>query len=208
MKKIFVFVLLSVFNYGIANAQLDDILKKATSAATSAAKGNSTVESLVGVISSKLIPNSQQIVGTWVYQEPAIMLTSSNSLKQYASSAVTKSLEQKLQSYLTKAGFTKGKSSITFNADKSFVINYGTKSVKKGTYTLENNEVRLTFAGKTKPCNVVPQLDNGSLIVVMDATKFKTFMENIGAQVSQLSTVTSALKQMDGMKIGVRCTKK
>ena len=81
MKKIFVFVLLSVFNYGIANAQLDDMLKKATSAATSAAKGNSTVESLVGVISSKLIPNSQQIVGTWVYQEPAIMLTSSNSLK-------------------------------------------------------------------------------------------------------------------------------
>ena len=197
MKKIFVFVLLSVFNYGIANAQLDDMLKKATSAATSAAKGNSTVESLVGVISSKLIPNSQQIVGTWVYQE----------LKQYASSAVTKSLEQKLQSYLAKVGFTKGKSSITFNADKSFVIKYGTKSVKKGTYTLENNEVRLTFTGKTTPCNVTPQLDNGSLVVVMDATKFKVFMQNLGAQVSQLSTISSALKQMDGMKIGARFTK-
>ena len=207
MKKIFVFVLLSVFNYGIANAQLDDILKKATSAATSAAKGNSTVESLVGVISSKLIPNSQQIVGTWVYQEPAIMLTSSNSLKQYASSAVTKSLEQKLQSYLAKVGFTKGKSSITFNADKSFVIKYGTKSVKKGTYTLQNNEVRLTFTGKTTPCNVTPRLDNGSLVVVMDATKFKVFMQNLGAQVSQLSTISSALKQMDGMKIGARFTK-
>ena len=207
MKKIFVFVLLSVFNYSIANAQLDDMLKKATSAATSAAKGNSTVESLVGVISSKLIPNSQQIVGTWVYQEPAIMLTSSNSLKQYASSAVTKSLEQKLQSYLAKVGFTKGKSSITFNSDKSFVIKYGTKSVKKGTYTLQNNEVRLTFTGKTTPCNVTPQLDNGSLVVVMDATKFKVFMQNLGAQVSQLSTISSALKQMDGMKIGARFTK-
>jgi hypothetical protein len=208
MKKILVFILLAVFNYGIANAQFSDLLNKATKAATSAVKGNSTAESLVGVISSKLIPNSQQIVGTWVYQEPAIMLTSSNNLKQYASSAITKSLEQKLQSYLAKAGFKEGKSSITFNADKSFVINYGTKSIKKGTYTLENNEVRLTFTGKTAPCKVTPQLDNGSLIVVMDATKFKTFMENIGAQVSQLSTVTAALKQMDGMKIGVRCTKK
>lgn len=208
MKKILVFLLLTVFNYGIANAQFSDLLNKATKAATDATKGNSTAQSLVGVISSKLIPNSQQIVGTWVYQEPAIMLTSSNSLKQYASSVATKSLEQKLQSYLAKVGFTKGKSSITFNADKTFVINYGTKSVKKGTYTLNNNEVILTFTGKTKPCNVVPQLDNGSLIVVMDATKFKTFMENIGAQVSSLSTVTSALKQMDGMKIGVRGTKK
>lgn len=208
MKKILVFLLLTVFNYGIANAQFSDLLNKATKAATDATKGNSTAQSLVGVISSKLIPNSQQIVGTWVYQEPAIMLTSSNSLKQYASSVATKSLEQKLQSYLAKVGFTKGKSSITFNADKTFVINYGTKSVKKGTYTMNNSEVILTFTGKTKPCNVVPQLDNGSLIVVMDATKFKTFMENIGAQVSSLSTVTSALKQMDGMKIGVRGTKK
>lgn len=207
MKKLFIILAAVALNCGIANAQLNNIINKATSAATSAVKGNSTMESLVGVISSKLIPNSQQIVGTWVYQEPAIMFTSSNSLKQYASSAVTKSIEQKMQSYLAKVGFTKGKSSITFNADKSFVVKYGTKSVKKGTYTLNNNEVVLTFTGKKTPSKVIPQLDNGSLIIVMDATKFKTFMENIGAQVSQLSTVTSALKQMDGMKIGIRCTK-
>ena len=207
MKKFFAIILLAVFNYGIANAQLNDILNKATKQATQAVKGNSTAESLVGVISSKLIPNSQQIVGTWVYQEPAIMLTSSNSLKQYASSVATKSLEQKMQSYLTKVGFTKGKSSITFNADKTFAIKYGTKAVKKGTYTLNNNEVVLTFTGKKTPSKLTPQLDNGSLIVVTDATKFKTFMENIGAQVSQLSTVSSALKRMDGMKIGVRGTK-
>ncbi|MBR4521888.1 MAG: DUF4923 family protein [Prevotella sp.] len=207
MKKLLVILAAVALNCGIANAQLNNIINKATSAATSAVKGNSTMESLVGVISSKLIPNSQQIVGTWVYQEPAIMFTSSNSLKQYASSAVTKSIEQKMQSYLAKVGFTKGKSSITFNADKSFVVKYGTKSVKKGTYTLNNNEVVLTFTGKKTPSKVIPQLDNGSLIIVMDATKFKTFMENIGAQVSQLSTVTSALKQMDGMKIGIRCTK-
>ena len=207
MKKLLVILAAVALNCGIANAQLNNIINKATSAASSAVKGNSTMESLVGVISSKLIPNSQQIVGTWVYQEPAIMFTSSNSLKQYASSAVTKSIEQKMQSYLAKVGFTKGKSSITFNADKSFVVKYGTKSVKKGTYTLNNNEVVLTFTGKKTPSKVIPQLDNGSLIIVMDATKFKTFMENIGAQVSQLSTVTSALKQMDGMKIGIRCTK-
>ena len=207
MKKLFVILAAVALNCGIANAQLNNIINKATSAASSAVKGNSTMESLVGVISSKLIPNSQQIVGTWVYQEPAIMFTSSNSLKQYASSAVTKSIEQKMQSYLAKVGFTKGKSSITFNADKSFVVKYGTKSVKKGTYTLNNNEVVLTFTGKKTPSKVIPQLDNGSLIIVMDATKFKTFMENIGAQVSQLSTVTSALKQMDCMKIGIRSTK-
>lgn len=207
MKKIFAIILLSAFSFTAAQAQLNDIVNKVSKKATEVAKGNSTAESLVGVISSKLIPNEKQIVGTWVYQEPAIMLTSNSSLKEYASSVATKSLEQKLQSYLTKVGFTKGKSSITFNADKTFSVKYGTKAVKKGTYTLNNNEVILTFSGKSTPCKVTPQLNNGSLIVVMDATKFKTFMENIGAQVSQLSTAVAALKQMDGMKIGVRLTK-
>ena len=203
MKKLFIILAATALNCSVANAQIDDLLNKAKSAVSN----NSTLSSAIATISSKLVPNEKQIVGTWVYQEPAIMLTSNSSLKQLASSAVTKSIEQKMQSYLAKVGFTKGKSNITFNADKSFVVKYGTKSVKKGTYTLNNNEVVLTFTGKKTPSKVIPQLDNGSLIIVMDATKFKTFMENIGAQVSQLSTVVAAMKQMDGMKIGVRLTK-
>lgn len=203
MKKLFIILAAAVLNCGVANAQLDDLLNKAKSAVSN----NSTLSSAIATISSKLVPNEKQIIGTWVYQEPAIMLTSNSSLKEYASSVATKSLEQKLQSYLSQVGLKKGKGSITFNADKSFSVKYGTKPVKKGTYALNNQEVILTFTGKTKPCNVTPQLDNGSLVIVMDATKFKEFMQNIGAQVPQLSTVVSAMKQMDGMKIGVRLTK-
>ena len=44
--------------------------------------------------------------------------------------------------------------------------------------------------------------------MVMDATKLKTFFENVGSNVSQLATVTSLLKSMDGMKVGIRMTKK
>ena len=197
MKKLFIILAATALNCSVANAQLDDLLNKAKSAVSN----NSTLSSAIATISSKLVPN------TWVYQEPAIMLTSNSSLKELASSAATKSLEQKLQSYLSQIGLKKGKGSITFNEDKSFSVKYGTKPVKKGTYTLKNQEVILTFTGKTKPCNVTPQLDNGSLVIVMDATKFKEFMQNIGAQVSQLSTVVAAMKQMDGMKIGVRLTK-
>jgi hypothetical protein len=194
---------------GSANAQFNDLLNSAKSALASKSTGssNSNVSTLSNIIQSKLVPTSSQIVGTWAYQEPAVMFTSSNALKNAASSVDTKSVETKLQSYLSKVGINNGKFSITFKEDKTFVVNYGSKTAKKGTYAITGNDITLTFDGKTKPSKLTPQLDNGTLVVVADATKFKTLMENVGAQVSQLNTVTSLMKGMDGMKIGVRMAK-
>lgn len=189
-----------------ANAQLSNVLGNALSKVSSSSS-NSTLSTIAGVITSKLVPTSSQIVGTWAYQEPAIMFTSSNVLKSTAASVVTKSVETKLQSYLTKLGVTKGNLTITFDADKNFNIKLKNKQVASGTYTISSNDVTLTFKGRSQPCKVTPQLDNGTLVIVMDATKLKTFFQNLGSSVSQLSTITSLLKQVDGMKVGLRLSK-
>ena len=207
MKKLFALIACVMLSAGVANAQLEEVLGKVASAATGATSGNSALSALTGIISSKLIPTSQQIIGTWTYQEPAVMLTSDNALKNAASAVAMKSVESKLQSYLTKVGITKGNMSITFNSDKTFTINRKGKTIRRGTYTMNDSEVVMTFKGKKNPCRVTPQLDNGSLVIVMDATKLKTFMQNIGSSVSQLSTIVSLMKTMDGMKLGVRMTK-
>ena len=135
------------------------------------------------------------------------MFTSDNALKSAASSIATKSIETKLQSYLTKVGITKGNMSITFKENKTFTINRKGKTIRTGTYTMNDSEVVMTFKGKKTPCRVTPQLDNGSLVIVMDATKLKTFMQNVGANISQLSTIVSLMKSMDGMKLGIRMSK-
>lgn len=189
-----------------ANAQLSNVLGNALSKVSSSSS-NSTLSTIAGVITSKLVPTSSQIVGTWAYQEPAIMFTSSNVLKSTAASVVTKSVETKLQSYLIKLGISKGNLTITFDADKNFNIKLKNKQVASGTYTISNNDVTLTFKGRSQPCKVTPQLDNGTLVIVMDATKLKTFFQNIGSNVSYLSTITSLLKQVDGMKVGLRLSK-
>lgn len=208
MKKLLALIVVASL-CGSANAQLGDLLNNAKSALASKTTGsnNSTVSTLSNIIQSKLVPTSTQIVGTWAYQEPAVMFTSSNALKNTASSVATKSVETKLQSYLSKVGVNKGKFTVTFNEDKTFTVNYGSKAAKKGTYEISGNDIVLTFNGKKTPSKLTPQLDNGTLVIVADATKFKTLMENVGAQVSQLSTVTSLMKGMDGMKIGVRMAK-
>lgn len=212
MKKFFAVIICAMLSVNVANAQLDKLLNKAkevAGAAASKASGNSssTIASIANVISSKLVPTSSQIVGTWTYQKPAVMFTSSNALKSAAGSLGSAAVENKLQTYLSKVGITKGKMAMVFESDKTFSVTLSGKKIASGTYTIEGNEVSLTFKGKKNPCKVTPQLDNGTLVIVMDATKLKTFMENLGNNVSQLASVVSLLKQADGMKIGVRLGK-
>ena len=203
MKKIIALIACVMLSVGAANAQLGEILGKVASATS----GNGTLNQLTNIISSKLIPTSQQIIGTWTYQEPAVMFTSDNALKSAASSMASKTIETKLQNYLTKVGITKGNLSITFKEDKTFTVNRKGKTIRTGTYTITDSDVTLKFKGRKNPCKVTPQLDNGTLVIVMDATKLKTFMQNIGSNVSQLSTIVSLMKSMDGMKLGIRMSK-
>ena len=207
LKAMFVMALTAMA--GNANAQLSNILSDVASKVQAVTNGGDggVLSTITNVISSKLIPTSTQIVGTWAYKEPAVMFTSSNALKSATSSVVSKQIETKLQTYLTKVGINKGKMSITFEADKTFYVSRAGKKVATGTYTIANREVTLTFKGRKTPCKMTPQLDNGTLVVVMDVTKLKTFFEGIGSNVSQLATVTSLLKSMDGMKVGMRLTK-
>lgn len=211
MKKIFtkaVLLMALACSANTAHAQLSDILGNVASKVQSSSNGSSNVLSALGnIITSKLIPTSSQIVGTWAYQEPAVMFTSSNALKNTASSVVTKQIENKLQTYLNKAGIKKGNMSITFESDKTFYVSKAGKKVATGTYAMSNSEVSLTFKGRKNPCKMTPQLDNGTLVVVTDLTKLKTFLEGIGSNVSQLSTLTSLMKSMDGMKVGIRLSK-
>jgi hypothetical protein len=213
MKQTLLLLAFALLGVNGANAQLSGKLGKVADAVTSAtgnasANGKSSaLQSVANVISSKLVPSSKQIVGTWAYQEPAVMFTSKNALKSAAGSVASATIEKKLQSYLSKVGIKKGKMSITFDDQKNFSIKRGSKDVKTGTYAISDNTVTLTFKGKTQPCKVTPQLDNGTLVIVMDATSLKNFMGTVAGQISSLSTVTSLLNAYDGMKVGLRLSK-
>lgn len=213
MKKIVSIIALAMLTVGVANAQLNGKLSKvadAVTAATGSASSNgksSALQSIASVITSKMVPTSTQIVGTWAYQEPAVMFTSDNALKSAAGSVASASIEKKLQTYFAKAGIKKGNLTITFEEDKTFAIKKSKKTVRTGTYALSGSTVTLTFKGNTKQCKVTPQLDNGTLVIVMDATSLKTFMTGISSYVSSLSTITSILNAYDGMKVGIRLSK-
>jgi len=183
-------VMLLCFNAS-ASAQLSELLGKVTE-----------------VLSTKLVPTSKQIQGTWTYQRPAVVLKSDNTIASLGGAAASTKIEDKLQTYFSKVGMTKDKMSITFNSDKAFCVNFKNKKIT-GTYTISGNDVHLTFKGRTKPCSLTPQLENGSLVVVGDATKLKDFLQNVAgtAGTKELAAVSSLMKNFNGMLIGIRFSK-
>lgn len=189
-----------------ANAQ--GLLGKLANAAQSAAKGNSTLSNVVNVISSKLVPSEDQVIGTWVYQGPAVVFETESALTNIGGTAASAKIEEKLQQHLSKVGVVAGKMSLTFKEDKTFTVTYGKRSVS-GTYTIADNKVSMTFKGRNTPCKVTPQLNNGSLVITADATKIKDFVTGLTGTSTNtsLATISSLLKQVKGMQLGVRLKK-
>lgn len=191
-------------NYGILGKIAEDV-----AAAKQKTSGTSLLGSLGSVLKNKLIPTNSQIEGTWQYESPAIVFTSENALTNLGGSTVSKQLETKMQSHLTKYGIKKGGMTMTFNSDKTFSVTYKNRT-HKGTYTIADKKVQMTFTGMQKPCKMTPQLEDGTLVIAADATKIKDFFQGIGAgaTATSLTAITSILKKFNSMQIGMRLTKK
>lgn len=169
---------------------------------------NSASSWLSGLINSKLVPSATQIIGTWVYERPAIVFTSENALTTVGGTAASSAVEKKLQNTLSKHGISKGNMSITFNKNNTFSVKYKNRT-SGGKYSISNDVVTMTFNGQSAPCKMTPQLNNGTLVIATDATKIKNFLQGLGASSSSdISTITSMLKKFNGMRLGVRLNKK
>lgn len=182
---------------------------------TSQSNGNDAIagsgigQAIMNILSGKLIPTESQIVGTWVYDTPAVVFNSDNVLSSIGGQVASSGIENKLQSYLNKYGITSGNTSITFNKDKTFTANVKGKAIN-GKYIINGQTVQMTFDGMAQPSKMTPQLSNGSLIIVGDATKLMTFVQGLGAASSnqQIAGITTLMKQFNGMQLGIRLQKK
>lgn len=187
-----------------AQAQID--LGSIAKGVLSSATGSSDVSSAIGsILNSSKAATSETILGTWVYSEPAIVFESSNLLKQAGGKLAASAIENKLSTQLQKAGFTKGKYTITFNQDGSFTSTNG-----DGTYTLSGSSIKLSFLSGAAAINGTTQIDNGQLTIAFDSSKLLKFASAAGKVVgnSTLSTISSIAGSYDGMKTGMKFTKK
>ncbi len=208
--KVLVLGLMLVSGGAEASAQstLGSILQSVASSASSSSSTGSALSSLTSIFSSSKTATAEQLAGTWVYEEPAIVFESSNVFKKAGGSLVSSQIEKKLQKVLNKYGITKGNMTMTFTTDGKFTQTLGKRSVS-GTYTIDGTNVKLKYSGMVSQVLGTTQLDGSSLLIVMNTSKLMKFAGVLGnaSGNTMLKTAGSLLSGMDGMQCGVRLKK-
>ena len=100
--KMAVICLMALFTQGAtAQTDLGSILGNVLGSGNT---GSDLASGLTSIFSSKKQATTRNLVGTWVYEEPAIVLSSSNVLTNAAAKVAANTAEKKLQAQLEKVG--------------------------------------------------------------------------------------------------------
>ena len=198
-----------------ANAQLSDILKNAAGTAVSKATGSSTVGDVASDLLGNLLGTSKVsekgLVGTWAYSQPCVAFESENVLTSLGSSVVSSKVETTMKNGLTKVGFTSGKVVMTLKEDKTGTIALNGKSVDVN-WDVEGTNLKLTFPLINQGVTMNAKLSSNELQLAMKSDKLLTLLNAItqkaGTVNSQLSTLNTLTKNVKGMYMGLKFTKK
>ena len=160
------------------------------------------------IFSGDKVATKDKIVGTWVYEEPAVVLTGDNALKNLGGKLAASAVEEKLRSKLEGFGVKKGCVTMTFDEDGNFTQALLGKTVK-GTYTVEDKNIVLKYGGRVSQIVGTTQLDGNNLLIVMDVSKLLEYVNVLGdiSQNTTLKTATSLLSGMDGLECGLKLVK-
>lgn len=175
--------------------------------------GNSGAADVLGGIISNITSrtNESTIVGTWVYQEPAVQMESNNLLASAASGIANKQIESKLESSYKTMGITKGSFTITFNSDKSctYVIK-GKES--KGTYEFDSstNKISIKSNGLLSLPSAYAKVSGSSLELTFETTALMNIAQSLASSSGNatLGTLSTLSKNYSGMKTGFHFEKK
>ena len=209
MKRNFIklaLICLTTFSTQSAGAQTDlgNILNNVLGGNNST---SDVVSGLTSIFSSSKQATEKTIFGTWVYEEPAIVLQSDNVLTSAAAKLAAKKAETKLQEQLNKIGIKKGALTLTFNSDGTFSETFGSKSVS-GTWSIKNS--KLIMKHTVRSTTLTTQVSGKELMFVTDASKLLKLFQTLGSNStnSSISTVTSLMKKVKGMQCGITLVKK
>lgn len=216
IKSFITSALLIAGNQANAQSGIGNLLKSitgtkdntSTTGTSSSTSSSGIISTLTNIFSSKLTATKDQIIGTWVYEEPAVVMSSENALKNLGGKIAASTMESKLKEKMEAFGLKKGSVTMTFDESGNFTQTFNGKTLN-GTYTIEDKNINLKYAGKVSQIVGTTQLDGNNLLIVMDASKLLTYVNVLGsyAQSTTMKTATSLIGSMDGLECGLKLVK-
>ena len=173
--------------------------KNAASQAVSSAKDN-VQAALIGTQTVTV----KQIVGTWTYQQPALVFESNNLLNQVGAAAFTEKAAKSV------VGVKAGSLSITFNDNGHYSATLKGRTIS-GTYKLNGATLTLVAPQGVVTVPVNAKLQNNQLQLAAHADKLLPLLQTLIGSASQVTeqaaTVITLLKQYKGALLGLKLKK-
>ncbi len=187
-----------------SNAQISSKLKSVATSSTATSVASSVVSNLLGT--SKL--SEKNLVGTWNYTGPCVVLESENVLSNIGGTVVTTKIENEEKKLLEKFGFTAGKVVMELKSGGSGTMTVSGKSVSL-TWSVSGTDLVLTVAKKS--FNINASLSSGNLQLAMEADKMLDLMSAVCSGASNISssasTLTTLLSKYEGLYLGLKFSK-
>lgn len=153
---------------------------------------------------------AKQLVGTWTYQQPALVFESNNLVSQVGATGLTEKIEKNAASYLSKYGIKSGSLTITFNANGGYSAVLKERTIS-GTYKLNGATLTLVAPQEVVTVPVNAKLQSNQLQLAVHADKLLPLLQTLIGSASksseQAATVTSILKQYKGALLGFKLKK-
>ncbi len=168
----------------------------------------SLVSGITSIFAGEKQVDEKNIIGTWEYTEPAIVLESEDFLSSTAGKVAAEKVENVLSERLQKLGVKAGSMTITFNEDGTFTNKFGAKTFK-GKWSIENEKLILSMTGMPK-LSLTTQLSGKELRFVVDAGKLLNLVKTLTGKMgsSSMQTVSALLDNVNGAQAGVAFVKK
>lgn len=218
MKKYYSFLSVLLFSILISSCNAfnyqKDTKTDASSLLNNALAGNTsqTTTDLLGRVLSYLLYGNtisqDNIIGTWTYSSPKVIFESENILAKLGSDIASDKIEQTLGDQLSRIGFAKGKTTLTFNKDNTCSFTYGSRTYP-GTYKFDASANRLTITDAFGLGNVkCTACKNGNeLYLLFDSNKVLSVLNSLNNSSLGNATAASVLSNYKGLKLGWSMTK-
>ena len=145
---------------------------------------------------------------TWKYSKPGCAFTSENLLAKAGGEIAASKVENKLEGYYKKFGFSSSNTYFTFNTDGTFSAKIDGKAWN-GTYTFDEKTHVIQLKGLLLSASGYATKTTNGISLLFDQKKLLNLIKALSAfkGSSTLSAVGSIANNYDGMQVGFEMTK-
>ena len=145
---------------------------------------------------------------TWKYSKPGCAFTSENLLAKAGGEIASSKVENKLEGYYKKFGFSSSNTYFTFNTDGTFSAKIDGKAWN-GTYTFDEKTHAIQLKGLLLSASGYATKTTNGISLLFDQKKLLNLIKALSAfkGSSTLSAVGSIANNYDGIRVGFEMTK-